>query len=379
MLLGSSRLRRDLRRAGAWRLPVALPSGRLAQPGRSLAVSCRPLALLRRSIALLGPLLLLAVVSDRQSDGRASRVRANGRQSRPGACRHRRFPHRIAGRDRDPIRARSGRQALPVGRQRADLLRLLGLDQHGLRLGWRVHPTGLPAAVRPRSARPGAPARPGDLVFDARDTRRPATIHHVALYIGRGRMVEAASPRAPIRVASIWRPGLVALGVRPVPDRPRMLPVRHGQRGVAVAVVQARLRASGQCLTVDGIFGPITLAGVRRFQRAHGITAVGFVGPRTWGRGRQLRTPAGQRAVLLRRSSSTTRSGRGALPARPGRPRSGGVPPVIRPRQCVGDPVVQGRTCRRRGAFTRVPVSRYWLAVTVTVPVMFWWRVQRKL
>jgi cell wall-associated NlpC family hydrolase len=122
----------------------------------------------------------------------------------------------------------------------------------------------------------------GDLVFYARDTRRPATIHHVALYIGRGRMVEAANPRAPIRVASIWRPGLMALGVRPVPDRPRMLPVRHGQRGVAVAVVQVRLRASGQCLAVDGIFGPITLAGVRRFQRAHGITAVGFVGPRTW-------------------------------------------------------------------------------------------------
>jgi hypothetical protein len=316
MLLGSSRLRRDLRRAGAWRRPVALPSGRVAQPGRSLAVSCRPLALLRRSIALLGPLLLLAVVSDRQSDGRASRVRANGRQSRPGACRHRRFPHRIAGRDRDPIRARSGRQALPVGRQRADLLRLLGLDQHGLRLGWRVHPTGLPAAVRPRSARPGPPT-------DAARASRPTGRR------GRRRAGPAARQR-------------------PMPHRRRHLRAHHARRRPSLPAGARDHRGRVRRTADLGPRSPTSDASRATCGPAEAILEHDPVGPR------RASGPTG--------SSKVRRS-----------------PPVIRPRQCVGDPVVQGRTCRRRGSFTRVPVSRYWLAVTVTVPVMFWWRVQRKL
>jgi hypothetical protein len=123
---------------------------------------------------------------------------------------------------------------------------------------------------------------PGDLVFYARDTKRAATVHHVALYIGSGRMVEAASPRVGIRVASIWRHGLMPHGVRPDADSTRALPVREGERGATVATIQVRLRATGRCLAVDGAFGPITRAGVRGFQRAHGIAAVGYVGPKTW-------------------------------------------------------------------------------------------------
>jgi hypothetical protein len=123
---------------------------------------------------------------------------------------------------------------------------------------------------------------PGDLVFYARNPARPSTIDHVGMYLGGGRMVEAANPSAPVRIASIWRPGLMRYGARPAPSSPPMLRVRQGQLSAGVAAVQSRLRATGICLAVDGAFGPITLASVRRFQRAHGLAPVGEVGGATW-------------------------------------------------------------------------------------------------
>ncbi len=123
----------------------------------------------------------------------------------------------------------------------------------------------------------------GDLVFYARNPRDPSTIDHVGIYLGAGRMVEAANRSAPIRIASIWRGGLMRYGVRPAPSSPRMLGVvRHGQWSPGVAAVQSRLRAAGACLAVDGAFGPITLATVRRFQHAHGLAPDGEVGRATW-------------------------------------------------------------------------------------------------
>jgi cell wall-associated NlpC family hydrolase len=55
---------------------------------------------------------------------------------------------------------------------------------------------------------------PGDLVFFASNTRDPDTIHHVGIFIGRGRMVEAPYTGAHVRIASIWRKGLIG-AVRP--------------------------------------------------------------------------------------------------------------------------------------------------------------------
>ncbi|MFC4912210.1 NlpC/P60 family protein [Actinomadura gamaensis] len=51
--------------------------------------------------------------------------------------------------------------------------------------------------------------RAGDLVFFARDTSDPDTIHHVGIYIGRGRMVEAPYTGATVRISSIWRGDLI--------------------------------------------------------------------------------------------------------------------------------------------------------------------------
>ena len=46
--------------------------------------------------------------------------------------------------------------------------------------------------------------------------------------------------------------------------------------------VQYLLRARGQDLAVDGIFGPATDAAVRAFQQQEGLAADGIVGPATW-------------------------------------------------------------------------------------------------
>ena len=59
------------------------------------------------------------------------------------------------------------------------------------------------------------------------------------------------------------------------PGRPTL---RRGDQGALVADVQATLRVSPQ----SGIFGPITEAAVRRFQRERGLTPDGIVGPNTW-------------------------------------------------------------------------------------------------
>jgi len=54
--------------------------------------------------------------------------------------------------------------------------------------------------------------------------------------------------------------------------------VRYGSRGYAVKVVQRKLGG----LVVDGIFGKLTRAKVKTFQRRHHLVADGIVGRYTW-------------------------------------------------------------------------------------------------
>ena len=125
--------------------------------------------------------------------------------------------------------------------------------------------------------------RAGDLLFYARDTSDRRTIHHVGMYLGAGRMVEAPNRNATVRIASIWRPGLLGRATRPAAGLRGLLPVQLGERSNAVTAVQQRLVANGLCVAVDGEFGPMTRRAVVAFQRAHGLVPDGVVGRRTWG------------------------------------------------------------------------------------------------
>jgi hypothetical protein len=126
--------------------------------------------------------------------------------------------------------------------------------------------------------------RAGDLLFYAKDTADRRTIYHVGMYLGAGRMVEAPNRRAPVRIASIWRPGLVGRATRPAAGVRGMLLVETGERSKAVAAVQQRLAANQRCVAVDGEFGPRTRRALIAFQRQHGLLPDGVVGRATWGK-----------------------------------------------------------------------------------------------
>jgi peptidoglycan hydrolase-like protein with peptidoglycan-binding domain len=63
-------------------------------------------------------------------------------------------------------------------------------------------------------------------------------------------------------------------------DRPTLRRDFQGNPKFLVEVVQRKIGITAK--KVDGIFGPMTEAAVRRFQRAHGLVPDGIVGPKTW-------------------------------------------------------------------------------------------------
>jgi len=63
-------------------------------------------------------------------------------------------------------------------------------------------------------------------------------------------------------------------------DKPLL---KRGSKGEAVKTLQSLLNQLGYSVgAVDGIFGPATENGVKRFQASCGLVADGIVGPKTW-------------------------------------------------------------------------------------------------
>ena len=57
---------------------------------------------------------------------------------------------------------------------------------------------------------------------------------------------------------------------------------RRGDEGHPILTLQELLRAHGNAVAVDGVFGPATEAAVRAVQTRKGLTVDGIVGPQTW-------------------------------------------------------------------------------------------------
>ena len=135
---------------------------------------------------------------------------------------------------------------------------------------------------------------PGTAVF----TGKSADSHpHIGLYVGDGNVIEAMGSVNGVTTSKItnskwtyWgelkdvRYGAAEPGEEPEPgqDRPT---IRKGDRGEAVTECQEILVDLGYDIGasgVDGKFGAKTEAAIKLFQKRHGLTADGIVGPKTW-------------------------------------------------------------------------------------------------
>jgi hypothetical protein len=101
-----------------------------------------------------------------------------------------------------------------------------------------------------------------------------------------------------VGLAAAWRPEHQG----PLPDAPlaakspTLALTTPPAQGSAVTDLQQRLKALGYDVgKVDGVYGPATVAAVRRFQQDLGLTVDGIAGPRTWAvlRGLGLEPPNG--------------------------------------------------------------------------------------
>ncbi len=104
--------------------------------------------------------------------------------------------------------------------------------------------------------------------------RRKATAVAVSTAVATG---PTAAPLAAVASASQGPRPAVAAPSRSAIHLPAGALVSEGDTGAAVAAVQRRVGVDD-----DGIFGPITRAGVERFQSRYGLPVTGEVDARTW-------------------------------------------------------------------------------------------------
>lgn len=128
-----------------------------------------------------------------------------------------------------------------------------------------------------REPRQPAPERPGTAQAQAVALQQAAGNAATVRVLGR----QAAAP-TPQPLTNDPLTGTTVGDLTPPAGRPTL---RRGSTAPEVAVLQQRLNEDGADppLAVDGIFGRLTAAAVRAFQRRHGLQVDGIVGPQTWG------------------------------------------------------------------------------------------------
>jgi hypothetical protein len=131
---------------------------------------------------------------------------------------------------------------------------------------------------------------PGTAVF----TDKNGDKTHIGLFIGSGKVIEAAGVDAGVCVSNVTAGKWKCWGeLKKVEyeggggggDEPEHLTIRRGSKGEAVKECQRLLAKLGYDLGsygIDGDFGRATEAAVKKFQQEHGLTADGICGPKTW-------------------------------------------------------------------------------------------------
>jgi hypothetical protein len=132
---------------------------------------------------------------------------------------------------------------------------------------------------------------PGDFVY-FHDLGDPPGEDHCGVYISPGLMIDSPYTGAVVRydrfsttattgtlqyVGAVRVAALVA-----TPTEPVLMLTNPYTRGLVVADLQTALNKHGGKVVVDGIFGPLTEAAVKIFQKVRGLVPDGIVGPVTW-------------------------------------------------------------------------------------------------
>jgi peptidoglycan hydrolase-like protein with peptidoglycan-binding domain len=123
-------------------------------------------------------------------------------------------------------------------------------------------------------------AQQGDLLFYASDLTDPSTVYHVVMYAGGGTIIDAPYTGAFVGTRPLWTSHLLPVAVRPVAQL--SLPLRPGASGWAVGQLQQELDRHGAALTVDGGYGPATVAAVKAWKAAHQLHPTATVTRATW-------------------------------------------------------------------------------------------------
>jgi peptidoglycan hydrolase-like protein with peptidoglycan-binding domain len=127
---------------------------------------------------------------------------------------------------------------------------------------------------------PLSSARAGDLLFYATDVTNPRSIHHVVIYLGHGRVLDAPYTGAFVGVRPLWTDGLLPVAVRPTAQL--HFPLRPGTTSPSVKMLQQMLNRHGASLHVDGYYGPRTTVAVNAWKKRHHLKRDGIVRRAMW-------------------------------------------------------------------------------------------------
>ena len=132
---------------------------------------------------------------------------------------------------------------------------------------------------------------PGDFVY-FHDLGDPPGEDHCGVYISPGLMIDAPFTGAVTRydrfsttatTGTLQYVGAVRVAtLAATPAKPTLMLTNPYTRGLVVADLQTALNKHGGKVVVDGIFGPLTEAAVKIFQKVRGLVPDGIVGPVTW-------------------------------------------------------------------------------------------------